>query len=213
MAKTQYLRDNAEEFLNSLTHAVTLGIAIMCTFILTEKSHLAGNAVWPYYLFGISMCTTFLGSVLYHGALDPIIKSKFRMFDLISIFIAIVGGFVSFFRIMLPTNEFVLYSALSVLLTLFCIFVKFKVFNNSNNFLPSLGVYLLAGWSNILFLFDSACLACPETSALILSGGIVYTIGSGFYLYDYKRYFHTIWHLCASCGFILHTSALMLMLP
>ena len=211
MPKTQYLRDNAEELLNSLTHAVTLGVALMCTFILVQKAEIAGMTTWPYYLFGISMSTTFLGSVLYHGAVEPVLKSRLRIFDLLSIFIAIVGGFISLFRIMLPTEEFILYTGLSVLVTLTCVFIKFKVFKNSNSFIPSLGVYLVAGWSNVLFLLDSQCLACPETSALVLSGGFVYTLGSAFYLYDYRRYFHTIWHLCASCGFILHVSALLKM--
>ena len=210
MPKTQYLRDDAEEFLNSLTHAVTLGIAIMCTFILTTNASDAGLDTWPYYLFGVSMCTTFLASVLYHGASEPILKSRFRTFDLVSIFIAIVGGFISIFRIMLPTPEFLLYTGLSVLLTLLCIFVKFKVFkHNASSFIPALGVYLIAAWANVLFLLDSTCIACPNAAALILIGGCVYTIGSIFYLYDYRRYFHTIWHLCATCGFLLHVSALL----
>ena len=209
MPKTQYLRDNAEEFLNSLTHAVTLGVAIMCTYILTERASESGLDVWPYYLFGGSMCTTFLGSVLYHGALDPVLKAKFRTFDLVSIFIAIAGGFVSLFRIMLPDFEFFLYTTTSISVTLLCVFIKFKVFKNSNNFVPSCGVYLLAGWSNVFFLADEACFACPRAGSLVIAGGAVYTLGCIFYLWDYKRYFHTIWHLCASCGFILHVGALM----
>ncbi len=211
MAKTQYLRDNAEELLNSLTHAVTLGIAIMATHMLTSQASLSGFQTWPYYLFGISMCTTFLGSVLYHGSFDPVIKSRLRIFDLISIFIAIGGGFISLFRIFLPDTEFYIYTGASLLILVFCIFVKFKVFKNSNSFLPALGVYLLAGWSNILFLLDANCLACPDSASMLLIGGIMYTIGSLFYLYDYKRYFHTIWHLCASLGFVIHVSALMRM--
>ncbi len=211
MAKTQYLRDNAEELLNSLTHAVTLGIAIMATHMLTSQASSSGLQTWPYYLFGISMCTTFLGSVLYHGAFDPIVKSRLRLFDLISIFVAIGGGFISLFRIFLPDTEFYTYTGISLLVLVFCIFVKFKVFRNSNSFWPALGVYLLAGWSNILFLLDTNCLACPEASGLLLAGGAMYTIGSLFYMYDYKRYFHTIWHLCASLGFVIHLSALVRM--
>lgn len=212
MAKTHYLRDNAEELLNSLTHAVTLGIAIMATHVLTSQASMLGYSTWPYYLFGISMCTTFLGSVLYHGAIDPFVKSRLRLFDLISIFIAIGGGFISLFRIFLPDTEFFLYTGLSLAILVLCVFIKFKIFKNSNSFLPALGVYLLAGWSNILFLLDEKCLACPSSASLLLTGGVIYTIGSIFYLYDYKRYFHTIWHLCASLGFVIHVSALMRML-
>ena len=211
MAKTQYLRDNAEELLNSLTHAVTLGIAIMATHVLTSQASDSGYSTWPFYLFGVSMCTTFLGSVLYHGAIEPLLKSKLRLFDLISIFIAIGGGFISLFRIYLPDTEFLIYTCISVLVLAFCIFIKFKVFKNSNSFLPALGVYLVAGWSNILFLLDANCLACPDSSSMLLAGGVMYTVGSIFYLFDYKRYFHTLWHLCASLGFVIHVSALMQM--
>ena len=211
MAKIRYLRDAGEEFLNSLTHAVTLGIALMCTYMLVAAAKQSGQSTWPFYLFGGVMCGTFLSSVLYHGTIDPVLKSRFRTLDLISIFIAIAGGFISLFRIMLPTPEFILYSTLSVLITCVCIFVKFKIFNNSDNFWPSLGVYLVVAWSNVIFLLDAECTACPEAAGLVLSGGIVYTLGSAFYLFDFRRYFHTIWHLCASCGFILHVSALMKM--
>ncbi len=211
MAKIQYLRDDAEEFLNSLTHAVTLGISLMCTFMLVEGAHQSDKVAWPFYLFGIVMSGTFLASVLYHGTSNPVLKSRFRTLDLISIFIAIAGGFISLFRIMLPTPEFLMYSGLAILLTFVCIFIKFKVFNNSNSFWPSLGVYLVVGWSNVIFLLDSSCTACPEAAGLVLSGGIIYTAGSVFYLFDYKKYFHTIWHLCATCGFILHVGALMKM--
>ena len=209
MSKTQYLRDDAEELLNSLTHAVTFGISIMCTYILVNMASLSGKSTWPYYMFGISMSTTFLGSMLYHGVLEPVLKSRLRTFDLVSIFIAIAGGFISFFRIMLPDSEFVMYTGLSVLLICTCIFVKFKVFKNTNSFIPALGVYLIAGWANVLFLLDSSCLATSRSSTLILLGGILYTAGSAFYLFDYRRYFHTIWHLCASCGYLLHVSALV----
>ncbi len=211
MAKIQYLRDDAEEFLNSLTHAITLGISLMCTFMLVNNAQQSLQTVWPFYLFGSVMSGTFLASVLYHGTSNPVLKARFRTLDLVSIFIAIAGGFISLFRIMLPTPEFLMYSGLSLLLTCICIFIKFKVFNNANSFWPSLGVYLVVAWSNVIFLLDASCTACPEAAGLVLSGGIVYTVGSAFYLFDYKKYFHTIWHLCATCGFILHVGALLKM--
>ena len=127
MAKIQYLRDDAEEFVNSLTHAITLGISLMCTFMLVDSAQQSGITTWPFYLFGSVMSCTFLASVLYHGAINPILKARLRTLDLISIFIAIAGGFISLFRVMLPTPEFILYSGFSILLTLTCIFIKFKV--------------------------------------------------------------------------------------
>ena len=211
MAKIQYLRDDAEELVNSLTHAITLGISIMCTFMLVDSAQQSAKITWPFYLFGSVMSCTFLASVLYHGAINPVLKAKLRILDLVSIFIAIAGGFISLFRVMLPTPEFMLYSGFSILLTLICIFVKFKVFNNANSFWPSLGVYLVVAWANVIFLIDANCIACPESAMLVLLGGLTYTFGSIFYLFDYRRYFHTIWHLCSSCGFILHVAALMKM--
>lgn len=209
MSKIQYMRDDAEEILNSITHAITLGISVVFTAFLVKLANESQLQIWPFYLFGASMSLTFFASVLYHGCLDPVLKSKMRIFDLISIFIAIAGGFVSFYRIMLPTEEFLLYSFLSVLVACACIYTKFKIFKNSNSFWPSLGVYLVAGWSNILFLLDTNYIGCADTSMLLIGGGLVYTVGSVFYMYDYKRYFHTIWHLCATCGFLLHVAALL----
>ena len=95
MAKIQYLRDDAEELVNSLTHAITLGISIKCTFMLVDSAQQSAKNTWPFYLFGSVMSCTFLASVLYHGAINPVLKAKLRILDLVSIFIAIAGGFIS----------------------------------------------------------------------------------------------------------------------
>jgi len=57
-----------------------------------------------------------------------------------------------------------------------------------------LALYLVMGWAGLLaggaFL---ATLSCPVI-ALILTGGVIYTAGVVFYLYDRLPFHYTIWH-------------------
>ena len=59
----------------------------------------------------------------------------------------------------------------------------------------SLYLYLLMGWSIVI---DGhallANLSCPGL-VLLVTGGVVYTLGVIFYVMDRVPYMHTIWHL------------------
>lgn len=58
---------------------------------------------------------------------------------------------------------------------------------DSNIFFPT-----LIRKANIVFL------------VLVILGGIMYSIGAYFFVRDYKKYYHMIWHLFINIAAILH---------
>jgi hemolysin III len=70
--------------------------------------------------------------------------------------------------------------------------------------------YILTGWLALVAvkpLVESVPLACV---ALLLGGGLAYTVGTIFYKFDHGRFFHAIWHGFVMAGSLMHFLAVML---
>ena len=76
----------------------------------------------------------------------------------------------------------------------------------------SLVIYLLMGWFAIVAvvpLVRGALLG--RASRWLAAGGVVYTVGVVFYLFDERvRHFHGIWHLFVLAGSAIHYTAILL---
>lgn len=66
-------------------------------------------------------------------------------------------------------------------------------------------LYALMGWA-IVFRIDLIQSALDSNAyALLVSGGISYTVGIIFYLIDYRlKFAHFIWHLFVTAGSLFH---------
>ena len=72
---------------------------------------------------------------------------------------------------------------------------------------------LLLGWSGVI-AYDSLASAIPSSSLFLLAvGGILYSLGALFHVWQHLRFHNAIWHgfvlLAASC----HYSAVLACLP
>jgi hemolysin III len=78
----------------------------------------------------------------------------------------------------------------------------------------SVVLYLLLGWSVVVF-YDSVLPALPSSALLLLAlGGLLYSGGVAFHVWRSLRFQNAIWHafvlVAAAChwGAIMHTVAL-----
>ena len=79
--------------------------------------------------------------------------------------------------------------------------ILYKIFAKKVNEKFSLILYLIMGWLVLAILPAIISQTTPLFWSLMVSGGLCYTVGAGFYAKK-KPYFHMIWHL-----FILAASA------
>lgn len=207
MAKTQYLREKDEEVINSLSHAVALGLFIAGTIALTLRSWDI-DPVWGVacLVYGLGQSLTYMFSTVYHIVSDPVSKKRWRLYDHISIYIAIASTYTPLFVIGVPSPYS--YILIACVWIMAAYGIRYKYHNIGKNEFFSVALYLFLGWvgMSIFWIWDTQALT--SSFDLIVLGGLVYTVGTIFYYSDYKVYFHTIWHIFVIAASIIHFYAI-----
>ncbi|MDP5171217.1 MAG: hemolysin III family protein [Bacteroidia bacterium] len=199
-----------EEFANSLSHGFGLLFGIISLPIPIALAAQSGNipALVGVSIFGFSFLMVFAFSTLYHAVSHPRIKKALQVMDHISIYFLIAGSYTPFLLVYMFNATGI--TVLSVLWAAVLVGIVFKVFATGKWNLVSTAMYLLMGWS-VLFVpqefFGSLSFACLTLVAL---GGVSYTLGVVFYLWEKLPYNHAIWHIFVLGGAICHYVAVLL---
>jgi hemolysin III len=199
------------EIANSITHGIGIifGIAALpvLSAIAANKDHTI--AVVGAAIYGFSFILLFTFSTLYHAFQNPKVKSVLHVFDHISIYFLIAGTYTPFLlNYMLNTTGIVM---LSVLWGLTLIGISFKIFFTGRFNYISTVIYLGMGWI-LLFSGRQFFAAIPgPVLTMIVIGGLLYSIGVIFYLWEKLYYHHVIWHLFVLAAAICHYVAVLLM--
>lgn len=199
-----------EEVANAVSHGVMV-VLLLCAFpYISVKAYLDGGwlLVTGDAIFIIALFLMFMGSTLYHAMEnDSQAKYIFRILDHSFIFLAIAGTYT-------PIALTVLDGGLAVaILTLQWVMVLLGILQKTviKRELPKLSVaiYLVMGWVALLILPQLIKTASPIFLALIVLGGVFYSIGVAFYVQKERKYFHFIWHLFINMASICHIIAIV----
>ncbi len=141
-------------------------------------------------------------STLYHAITHKNIKGLFQTFDHASIYILIAGTYTPVTLVTL--HNLIGYSlAFGVWLSaVFGIYMKFKYPKRFE--VLSLILYLLMGWSIVVAIVPVKESLTDMGFYLLVTGGLSYTLGVYYYIYDSKPYYHAYWHLFVLAGSIFH---------
>ena len=204
-----------EEIFNMVSHIIG-GVAGIVTIVLASVfggvRHNAYGVV-SGVIFGISMIFLYTMSSLYHG-LKPNTKSKkvFQILDHCAIFVLIAGSYTPFALCTLREYSTVLgwiifgviwgFAFMGITLNSIDL-KKYKVF--------SMICYLVMGWCIIVKVNILPLLLGIPGFAMLLAGGVIYTIGAILYGIGKKRkYVHSIFHLCVFFGNLLHVLCVLM---
>jgi hemolysin III len=199
-----------EEKLNTLTHGLGAALSIIGVFFLMAPAIINHN-FWQILtsgIYGASLILLYLASTIYHGATNTELKKFLKKVDHSCIFLLIAGSYTPFALLVLKGNSgWVLFTtiwSMAVLGIFFKLFFINKFRKVSNLF------YLGMGWLCVVYMKE-IFVNIPFNGFLLLAlGGIFYTIGIIFYIFDKKPYFHPIWHLFVLGGSISHFFSIML---
>ncbi|KXT74160.1 Hemolysin III [Streptococcus sp. DD10] len=192
-----------EEVANSVTHAVG---ALLMLFLLPVSAIYSFEARGLLSAFGvsifiISLFLMFLSSTIYHSmSYGSTHKYILRIIDHSMIYIAIAGSYTPV--VLTLMNNWLGYLIISIQWGTTLFGILYKIFAKRVNEKFSLGLYLIMGWLVIFIIPQIIGQTGPIFWGLMLTGGLCYTVGAGFYAKK-RPYFHMIWHL-----FILAASAL-----
>lgn len=197
-----------EEIFNMVSHIVggALGIAALALCVIFSALHHNVYGIIASSIYGVSMIVLYTMSSIYHG-LPPqsTAKKVFQIIDHCSIFILIAGTYTPFTLCTLREYDvatgwtlFGIVWGLSFLgIVLNSIDLKrYKVF--------SMICYILLGWCIIFKINILIELITLNGFILLLSGGIVYTVGAIFYGVGKKhKWMHSIFHITCIIASVL----------
>lgn len=199
-----------EEIANSLTHALGAVLAIAGLAVLVAFAALAGNtaAVVSCAVYGATLILLYTASTLYHAIPQPGAKRVLRLIDHSAIFLLIAGTYTPF---MLVSLQGALGTGLCVLIWSLAVagiaaqgrlIAKAKWVNAL--------LYVAMGWVVVLAIKPLAAAVDEGGLALLVAGGLAYTLGTVFYVWKKLPYHHAIWHLFVLAGSALHFFAVLL---
>lgn len=197
MQQTKKRYTIGEEIFNSVTHGIGVLIAIAFMVLLIIKSQGNTTLIIANIIYGVSLMLMFLFSTLYHAITNTKAKKVLRYFDHSAIFICIAGTFTPIIVRVLQGAQRVGFLVAVWLIALVGIILKITIFKKNlqeKYKKQSLILYVVMGWMSVLLMKKVIQISGMPSFILILSGGILYSIGVYFYAKK-RKYFHSIWHI------------------
>lgn len=198
-----------EEIANGITHGIGILLGVAGLVILVAFAALYGDAwhITACSIFGATLIMMYSASTLYHSIQNPRIKRALRVFDHVSIYFLIAGTYTPFALVNLREDwGWVLFG---VIWGLAIIGSVFKLFFTGRFDLVSTAAYVLMGWAALFAIRPMIDNVEFGGMALIVAGGLAYTLGVVFYVWERLPYNHAIWHLFVLAGSIFHYFAVL----
>lgn len=144
-------------------------------------------------IYGAMLVLLYTISTLYHSMRGRA-KKIFQKLDHIAIYLFIAGTYTPITLIALRGPWGWWLFGINWSLALIGIIYELTMAHRTRT--PSLIIYVIMGWLALAAL-KPLTMALPGSGMTLLTlGGIFYTVGIAFFLYDEKiRHFHGIWHL------------------
>ncbi len=198
-----------EEIFNMVTHICGAALGVVATVLLAIFSAIHHNiyGIISGIIFGVSMIILYTMSSIYHG-LNPNLKAKkiFQIFDHCAIFLLISGSYTPFCLCTLRSyNTATGWIIFGIIWATAIIGILLNSIDIKKYKVLSMICYLLMGWCIIVKINILPKLLTTLGFALLLAGGIVYSIGAILYGLGKKRkYVHSVFHIFIFLGSLLH---------
>jgi hemolysin III len=186
--------DLSEIIADGIVHGVGVVAALIAVTILIFYATVWGTAgaLAASWIYGIGLVASLGISFAYNIWPHSPVKWVLRRFDHSAIFVLIAATYTPFLVAALP-DELVLGNLVGIwAVALFGIVLKCLWPGRFDRL--AILLYLAMGWSGVMLysrLHDTLSLA---TLVLILVGGIIYTTGVVFHLWERLRFQNAIWH-------------------
>jgi len=192
-----------EELANTLTHGIgaALAAAGLALLIVLAAASDSARAVTTSAIYGATVFLTLLASALYHGVWHSAAKQVFLTLDHCAIFLLIAGTYTPIVLLALP--EPLGWTLFGILwgLAVLGVAIRLVIGHLHWSLVP---VFLAMGWLGFAWagvLFQSLGQA---GGWLLLAGGLCYTFGLVFYLWQRLPFHHAVWHLFVLGGVVCH---------
>lgn len=198
----------AEERFNMISHIVGGGMGIAATVLCVIAAALEGNVygVVSGAIFGGSMVALYTISSVYHGLRGGTGKKVMQILDHCTIYFLIAGTYTPFCLCTIRQHDSALgWGTFGFVWALAVVGIVLNAIDLKGFQKVSMVLYLGMGWCMILTGKLIVQLLGGAGFALLVGGGVAYTVGAVFYgLGHKKRYIHSVFHLFCLVGSGLH---------
>ena len=192
-----------DERISGWSHGLGAGLSLAGLVLLLVLAAQKGSAwlITSVAIYGAALVQLYSASTIYHLLRDGRAKDVFEHLDHTAIFLLIAGTYTPF--TLVTMHGPVGYAIASAVWLCALGGIAFKLCSPHRFARCTAVLYLAMGW---LILFGLGTLVqnlAPGGLALLIGGGVVYSAGVAFYLWERLPFNHSIWH-----GFVLTGSAL-----
>ncbi|ODC03729.1 hemolysin III [Terasakiispira papahanaumokuakeensis] len=200
-----------EEWLHSITHGIGAVLSLtgmVALLVMTSiTAHVDAWKLVSFSIYGLSLILLYTASSLYHGVQHPRLKKLFKLFDHCAIFLLIAGTYTPF--LLVNMRGPIGWTLFVIIWSLAIGGITLKLLWPERFRFIRVMIYLLMGWLIVFAYGDIVANISPLGMNLLVSGGVIYTVGVLFYLVRQIPFNHTIWHLFCIGGSVCHYFAMV----
>jgi hemolysin III len=198
------------ERFNAYTHLAGAVLALAGAAVLIVLASLRADPwrIVAFSIYGAALFALFLCSTLYHSTRGRA-KDVLRKVDHCAIYLLIAGTYTPFALVTL--NGAWGWSLFGAVWALAIVGIVQECWLAKGARLASLAIYLLMGWLALVAIVPIVEALGWPGFAWLAGGGLAYTAGIVFYVYDERfTHWHGIWHLFVLGGSATHYTAIAL---
>ena len=206
------IESKVEEIANFVSHTAGAGLAILGFIMLIIRASWYNNipALISYIIFSLGLMVLYTMSSIYHGLKPSKAKNVFEILDHSSIYFLIAASYTPFLVLGLKSNMGI---TLLVIQWIICIIgITFKAFFTGRFKGISTIVYLIMGWMIVFSWNELIAKISPISLGFLIAGGILYSLGTIFYMWKVCKFNHMIWHIFVILGSTSHYVAVWFLL-
>lgn len=201
-----------EEVANAITHGIGTVLSVVALVLLVVFASLKGTAwhVVSFSIYGTTMLLLYLNSTLVHSLREGKAKDLFEFFDHSSIYLFIAGTYTPF--LLVAIRGTLGWSLFGIIWGVALLGVLFKAFFVKKFLFMSTIFYIAMGWLIVIAWNPLSAVVAGGGMTLLMAGGILYTLGTVFYVWRGFPYHHAIWHVFVLAGSVTHFFAVLIYL-
>lgn len=191
--------DRAELFSDALVHITGLILAVVAVPVLiTMTAVLRGDAtgIVAVSIYGVTLITMLSASLAYNHISEPRWQGALRRMDLSAIYLKIAGTVTPFGLLSGTGNTF-----LAAMWTAAVVATATTFLRRRRSTALSVGIGLTMGWAVVVGGGEVIATTTWPVFGLMLTGGLIYSLGTPFLLLERMRFHNAIWH-----GFVVTAS-------
>ena len=190
---------------DALVHGTGIVAAITGSIILL--AHAGVSWILAAYVFGLMAMMIF--SAAYNLTPPSHLKWRLRRFDHSAIYLLIAGTYTPLLPYLPDATQSWTLGLITWLGATFGVLVKF-LFPGRFDRLAIL-VYLALGWVGVTAAGTFTQVLPPPVMKLIVAGGLLYTAGVAFYIWERLKFHNAIWHGFVAAAAACHFAAITLL--